>query len=92
MKRLLMWFWMLSKRLYKKPTFLVLMLLIPLCVGIFAGAAQEESGFVHIALAREQADDPIATAIMDKLSAETSLLHFEQMPLEAALADRKSVV
>ena len=78
MKKMLKWFWMLSKRLYKKPSFLVLMLLIPLCVALFAGAAQESSGFVHIVLAREQADDPIATAVMEDLLAETGLIRFTQ--------------
>ena len=75
---------MLSKRLYKKPTFWVLLLFIPLCVGFFAGAAQESSGFVHIVLAAEQADDPTATALMDKLLASDGLVHFEQMPSKQA--------
>lgn len=76
---------MLSKRLYKKPSFLALMLLIPLCVTLFAGAARDDSGFVHIALAREQADDPIATAIMNDLLAETGLIQFCQLSPEDAL-------
>ncbi len=85
MKKWLKWFWMLSKRLYKKPSFLVLMLLIPLCVALFAGAAQKSSGFVHIALAREQDDDPIATAVMNDLMAEEGLLRFSQMSRQDAL-------
>ena len=85
MKRWLKWFWLLSKRLYKKPSFLVLVLLIPLCVALFAGAAKEESGFVHIALAREQADDPMATAMMEELLAEHGLIRFSQLSPQAAL-------
>ena len=30
MKKLLIWFWLLTKRLYKKPTFLVMLFLVPL--------------------------------------------------------------
>lgn len=78
MKKMCKWFWMLSKRLYKKPSFLILMLLIPLCVALFAGAAQEKSGFVHIILAREQADDPVATAVMEDLLDEEGLILFTQ--------------
>jgi len=80
MTRMLKWFWMLSKRLYKKPSFLVLVLLIPLCVAFFAGAAQEDSGFVHIVLACEQADDPIANAVMADLVSQDGLIRFTQHP------------
>jgi len=84
MTKWLKWFWMLSKRLYKKPTFWVLLLFIPLCVGFFAGAAQEDSGFVHIVLAGEQADDPTATALMNRLLSDDGLIRFEQMPTKQA--------
>lgn len=78
MIKLCKWFYMLSKRLYKKPSFLALLLLIPLCVALFAGAADRESGFVHIVLAREQVSDPIATEVMDALLAETGMLRFSR--------------
>ena len=84
MIRMLKWFWMLTKRLYKKPSFLVLVLLIPLCVAIFAGAAQESSGFVHIVLACDQADDPIATAVMADLVSQDGLIRFAQYPTAQA--------
>lgn len=76
MGRICKWFWMLSKRLYKKPSFVVLMLLIPVCVAIFTGAAQQDSGFVHIILAQEQADDLIATQIIATLLEESGIVHF----------------
>ena len=84
MKKWLKWFWMLSKRLYKKSSFWALLMLIPLCVALFAGAAQEDSGLVRIALAQEQADDPVAAAIMDALMEENRLFYFQRMrPQEA---------
>ena len=85
MKKWIKWFWMLSKRLYKKPSFWVLLLLIPVCVALFSGAAQEESGLVRIALVRQQADDPVATAIMDSLMEENRLFYFQPMQYEEAV-------
>ena len=32
MKKYLLWLWLLTKRLYKKPTFLAILVLIPLLV------------------------------------------------------------
>ena len=87
MGRMCKWFLMLSKRLYKKPSFLVLMLLIPLCVAIFTGAAQQDSGFVHIILAQEQADDKIATQVTDSLLSETGAVHFTRASTPEAAVD-----
>lgn len=50
MKKKLLLAWMLTKRLYKKPAFLALLLLIPLLVVAFGGIAGEESGLVTVAL------------------------------------------
>lgn len=86
MGTLLKWFYMLSKRLYKKPSFLVLLVLIPLCVALFAGAAGRDSGFIHIVLAREQEDDPIAAEVMDTLLSESGMMRFTRaVSGEAAL-------
>ena len=70
------WFFMLSKRLYKKPSFLVLMLLIPACVTAFTVAAKQDSGFVHIVLAQEQADDKVASQVVEDLLAEKGAVLF----------------
>lgn len=85
MTRILKWFWMLNKRLYKKPSFLALMILIPLCVTIFVGAAQKNGGFVRIALAQAQSDDPVAAAVIHDLLAENGLIQFSQLSQQAAL-------
>ena len=50
MRKFWMYLWLLTKRLYKKPAFLALLVLIPLLVVAFGGAAQEESGVVTVAL------------------------------------------
>ena len=76
MGRIAKWFIMLSKRLYKKPSFLALLLLIPACVGIFTVSAQQDSGFVHIVLAQERAGDTLSTEIICDLLEEDSMVHF----------------
>lgn len=50
MRRFPVYLWLLTKRLYKKPAFLGLLLLIPLLVLCFGTAAKQESGVVRIAL------------------------------------------
>ena len=76
MGKLFNWFWMLNKRLYKKPTFLALVAMIPLCVLVLALAAGQGSGFVRVALALEDPGDPLASAIAEDFLKENSLVFF----------------
>lgn len=76
MKRMLLWFLMLSKRLYKKPSFVALLVLIPLCVLAFRFAADQGSGFVHIVLAQHEKEDAISSEVIEKLMSDSSILHF----------------
>ena len=54
-----------AKRFFKKPTFVCLLILIPVVTLALGLVAKEESGFLHVALAREAdsvaADEAIAT-------------------------------
>ena len=74
--KILKWFLMLSKRLYKKPSFVVLLLLIPICISAFALISKQNSGFVHIVLAQTNSKDKISVQIIDELSRENSLISF----------------
>lgn len=76
MTRILKWFFMLSKRLYKKASFVTLLVLIPLCVFAFSFAANQDSGFVHIVLAQNDSSDNISSEIIDELLNEKSLVNF----------------
>lgn len=76
MKRILKWFLMLSKRLYKKPSFVVLLVLIPLCVFAFRFAAGQDRGFVHIVLAQNENNDTVSSEVISDLLSENSLVHF----------------
>jgi len=86
MKKLLTWFWLLTKRLYKKPTFLVILVLIPLLIFGYQGMAQGDSGIVTILLTQE-GNDPIANEIMDDLCREHKLFRYQKCatPEEASL-------
>ncbi len=84
MKRCLMWWAKLTKRLYKKPTFFLILILIPLLTVAYSVLAQEDSGMMIVALARED-DSPMAVAVMEELLSEKSLILFQacETPEEA---------
>lgn len=75
LKKALLWLWLLTKRLYKKPTFLAILLLIPLLVFGYQGMSKEDSGMITIALAQE-AKDPIADEIMADLQSTGQLFRY----------------
>lgn len=85
MIRWLKWFWMLNKRLYKKPVFLIMMAIIPLCVLALSFAAKQQSGFVGIVLAQEDPADPVSSAVVETLLQENSLIRYTADTPEAAV-------
>ena len=70
------WLLMLNKRLYKKAAFVTIMLFIPLCVFALGIAAEQQSGFVSIVLAREDNADPVSTELVNSFMSEKSLVRF----------------
>ena len=75
MKRIGKWLLMMTKRLYKKLTFLLILLLIPALVLGYGVAARDESGVLTIALAQE-GSDPMAQAVIADLMDDPSLIRF----------------
>lgn len=73
--RIFTWLWLLTKRLYKKAAFLIIMALIPLLVFGYSLIADDESGIVTVALAQE-GDDPLADRIFGDLRSNTQLVRF----------------
>ena len=57
MKNIGKWFLLLNKRLYKKATFLLILILIPLLVIGYGAVARDESGLFTVALACKGEDD-----------------------------------
>ena len=64
--RIWMWFWLLTKRLYKKFTFLAILLLIPALVLGYGAAARGDSGMITVVLAQKE-DDPLAEELIRTL-------------------------
>ncbi len=75
MRQWCMWFWLSLKRCFKRPAFLCLLALIPVAVVALGIAAKQDSGFLHIALAQEEADETAAAVIAD-LQNDTQFLRF----------------
>lgn len=76
MKKLIKWWALLTKRLYKKPTFVVLLLLIPALVLGYGVAAAEDSGMITIALAQEDNADAMASDVVTELMEGSRLIRF----------------
>ena len=74
--RVFTWMWMLSKRLYKKPAFIMLFLLIPLLILGYASVDKQDSGVISIALACEDNQDPAAAEAMAGLQKNSRLIRF----------------
>ncbi len=76
-KRILTWYFLLCKRLLKRTTFVLILLLIPLFSVFVTITSYEDSGFVRIALAAEDSADPVARGIIDDLREGSNFLKFE---------------
>ena len=75
MKKYLLWLWLLTKRLYKKPTFLAILILIPLLVLGYSAVDQQDSGMFVIALSGE--DEPFTAQIFADLQDNSQLIRYE---------------
>lgn len=75
-KRLAKFARIVSKRLFVRPGFLILILLIPLLVVGMQILSAKESGVVSIALAAEDAGEPVASEIIAKLTENDPIIRF----------------
>ena len=76
MRKPFLWLWMLTKRLYKKITFVAILVLIPVLVLGYSLTTQEDSGMLTVALAREDTD-ATALSLLASLDESSQLLRFE---------------
>lgn len=86
MKRVHKWFVLLNKRLYKKLSFILILLLIPVLVFSYSNVAEESSGVITIALA-QVGDDAMASGVIQKLMEENSLVRFLECESPQAAKD-----
>lgn len=75
MKKYLLWLWLLTKRLYKKPTFLAILVLIPLLVLGYSAVNEQDSGAFVIALSGEA--EPLTEQIFAHLQESSQLIRYE---------------
>ena len=78
-----------SKRLFKKPSFIILLLLIPVAVFLMGNVAQQKSGFVRIVLVAENPSDAATAQTIDYLTQSDSLIYFTIADKTSAMTDLK---
>ncbi|MBE6778422.1 MAG: ABC transporter permease [Ruminococcaceae bacterium] len=76
MGKLCRWCYLLNKRLYRKMSFVIMLVLLLAAVCLFAAAAGEDSGFLHVALAQTDPADPLSGEIVRSLMEDDSLILF----------------
>ncbi len=86
MKRILTWIWMLNKRLFRRPTFLAILLIIPLLTFGYGRIADQESGMVTVALAQE-GEDELAEQVIEDLLGSSQLILFLECDSDADAVD-----
>lgn len=75
-KRLLMWYIMFSKRLFKRYSFIVILLMIPVLIPVAKTAMSEDSGMVTVALCMEDSTDETAAEVIKTLTEEESVVRY----------------
>lgn len=79
------WLLMLTKRLYKKPSFLLILILIPALVLGYRASANTDSGMMRVALVME-GDDPLSLEVSEKLLNSGQLLRCRLCDMETGLS------
>ena len=72
-RRFFLWYALLTKRLVRRPAFLILLLCVPLLAGAMAAVAKQDSSIVTVALVCDT-DDPAARRAADRLLRADSLV------------------
>ena len=83
MRRFFRWYALLTKRLLRKPVFLILLLCVPLLAAAMAAVAKQDKSIVTVALVCDTAD-PAARRAADRLLAADSMVRCTEYPTEAA--------
>lgn len=78
MQKLLKWFVLLNKRLYKKTAFVLILVVILASVCLFKFSLGDDGGFLKIVLVNPNKSDKVSTNIVEDLLSEDSLIEFSQ--------------
>jgi len=75
-KKIALWYFLFSKRLLKRTSFVLILLCIPLLTFLFSLAAEDaDTGFLRIALSAED-NSPLAREVMEKLDGDDGIVYF----------------
>ena len=88
-RRFFLWYWLLTKRLLKRPAYLAVLLMIPLFAAAVTLFSRQDSGALTVALCLEDPADPVASAAADRLLTGESILRC--VPAESAEQAREAV-
>ena len=81
-RRFFLWYALLTKRLVRRPAFLILLLCVPLLAGAMATVAKQDSSIVTVALVCDTGD-PAARRTADRLLQADSLVRCTEYATEA---------
>lgn len=73
---LLLWLFLLTKRLYKKPAFLTILIGIPVVIFAYGLTAQEDSGMITVVLSSQNMEDEFSVSLIDELKDSSELIRF----------------
>ena len=76
-KTALLWLWLLSKRLYRRPVFVMMLVLIPALVLGYTTINTEDSGMVTIAVAQEGHAAPEAALMASLEGSKGQVIHYK---------------
>ena len=88
MKQFLIRWYLLNKRLFKKPVFVAILCIVPLLILALGVTTAHTDGFVKITLALEDPDDPVARQMTDMLMDSSGIVHFSMASSPEDAVDR----
>lgn len=75
-RKFFVWYYLLNKRLLKKRSFLILLLMVPLLVFGMKIVSTQDSGVVTIMLCKSEAADQLAEEVVETLLASNSVIQY----------------
>ena len=90
MRQFLCWEYLLCKRFFRRKSFLVLLLLLPLMGLLIRAGSREKSGILEIGIVAEEKEgksSPLAASIAENLLQSESVLHYRSVKSESAARD-----
>lgn len=73
-KKLFAWYWMFTKRLFRRYSFIFILLMIPISIPCVKMAMEQGNGVLTVALCSEDGNDALANEIMTKLASQDSII------------------